>query len=215
MNYELIMLPNPILVSNETPKDWDSYWIYIENDGKCDGVITKSNNPSGWFNSLHDKTNYRTIIAGRTNLPSFRFADGVGKTIGIVDVRLIAERKYPISIFHEQDINDWDRNNFIEGFESALRIAEVRFSEDDMINAFIKGQSSVDEDGVVNYSIREFTEKLKAPKRYKVELEMDDSFVVNGGLKPMGELGGKRPESMFHSQPKLTNNCYLITKIIK
>lgn len=60
--------------------------------------------------------------------------------------------------------------------------------------------------------IQRFVEEYNKGEVKDVEIEMVETFCVNGGLRPIGELGGKGLQHHNHSFPKLTNGFITIVE---
>ena len=131
MKAQLILLDNPVIVTDEEIKEGDS-WIYInpkEWDTPQDYTITKNNLGREWFEKLWDKENYKKVID--------KPIDYNGIDFGIVDVEKLAKDEVGGAI--ENDIDNIYCNGFIEGFKASQQLNEKKFSENDMMDAIEYG----------------------------------------------------------------------------
>ncbi len=191
MKLQLIMLPNPIVVSDEKVTGVTAY----NSESKQIEVFCSHPKYDEWG---------LKIIAGIQQLPSIDFSalsEEDCKKIGWVDVEKLA-RSYA-KIHPTKDIDEEERyfnsnckyyDAFKEGFKAAQSLNEKKFSEEDLIKAYLSN-SPTDEKGV-----KSFIQSLSQPKVFDVEVEMK--------LLPQAYGHGE------YSQPKITNNSIKILKIL-
>ena len=193
MKLQLIMLPQPILVSDEEIKDGDSLYYATTN------VILKN-----YVSETPRRKDDYKIIAGIPELPSIDFSalsEEDCKKIGWVDIEKLAD-KYS-NFERASKWGDIVRNAYKEGFKTAQSLNEKKFSEEQIrylvssVTEFMSHHEPEEFDGW-------FEEKLKIlsqPKVFDVEVEVD--FVHTDHV-----IGG------FEYFPKVTKNQIKITKII-
>ena len=191
MNYQLIMLPNPILVSDEEIQEQ----CYVNRTG------TDINFLALYVEEYPEYfKNCKRIIATIypfPNIPSIDFSNLSTedcKKIGWVDIINLAI-KNGCSI---QDISGY---SFIKGFKAAQSLNEKRFSEEDLRKAFEAGWECKKNNGYkINDSYKKdynsFINLLSQPKIFSVEIETDR--VPNG----------------WDIFPKITNNSIKILKVL-
>lgn len=210
--YKLIMLPNPILVSDEKINPTEPYL----NNGVvfyADSVFDEGNNPNN-SNPIVTDHNFK-IIAGIEGLPKL---DLSAIEIGWVDVEKLAYKRLPIMpTFDKGEIINSDTNFFIrlgwvEGFKASQSLNEKKYSEEDMRKSFDAGihfNEESSEKFVVSdgnkWRWEDFIQSISKPKEYNVEVEMED-------------IGNKDKVYNCSSKsewiPKITNNTIKITKIL-
>ena len=90
-----------LIVEHRTPLNGED-WIYIspkEWNVKDDFIVTKANNPIGWFDNLHDKDNYYTVIKttealeqSEPRMYEIQYGDGLKTKIEVSDsgIKVIA-----------------------------------------------------------------------------------------------------------------------------
>jgi len=94
-------------VSDKLPKDQEVYWTYIVFDEPI--VINKCNLPDGWFERLHGKINYKSVIA--TNNPSI----DIPKVVDENNPKVMFERENPLP-----NDNPTERTHGLVGISGAL-----------------------------------------------------------------------------------------------
>lgn len=139
MEARLIMLPKPVLVSDEEIEKGD--WFYHYSHGKssihlCEAVVGKSlviqNKESSCWSDYS-----KQILADAEGLPKLDLSL-IAKGIGWVDVEKLALKEYPKDLHRWaenqfDDFNESDRNTWINGFKAAQSLNEKNYSEEDMI----------------------------------------------------------------------------------
>lgn len=228
MKYKLIMLPNPILVSDEQVEN--NQWRY-----------NPHTNSSFLFNHLDiDKGvlfpvlgSYK-IIAGIPELPSIDFSgltEEDCERIGWVDVEKLVKVIFPK--WNLLKLHDWDnlKDGFTEGFKVAQSLNEKKFSEDDLklfaIELIAKYKLGQLEDFT---EVNKIIESYSQPKVFDVELEMElrDAEEVYFELNAKngdywnhhfhhydsGKITIKKEFEHIYSQPKITSNSIKISKVL-
>lgn len=212
MNYKLIMLPNPILVSDEKPKNI----VYVNNH--------IYNHEIRRFTLAFGNSNVKDckeVIAGIEGLPKLDLS-AIAEEIGWVDVEKLAEENADSFVW---DFESPEGSGYIdhvegfkEGFKAAQSLNEKKYSEKDLYNLLkLIGQKGyyVECDGTVYAKafdggdvvdvVKEYSESVSKPKEYLVEVEMED-------------IGNKDKVYNCSSKsewiPKITNNTIKVTKII-
>ena len=210
MNHKLIMLPNPILVSDEEIEKGD--WFYYYSHGKfnmymCEGVVGKSlvvqNKESSCWSDYSKK-----IIAGIEGLPKLDLS-AIAERIGWVDVEKLAHKCFPkkerlsYGKCYSYD-NEKSREGFIAGFKAAQSLNEKKFSEEDVKKAILMAW----DDSVDTKNVYDIIESLSKPKEYNVEVEMELFNTKQSTDYTPYEKGSLIPII------KITNNTIKVTKII-
>lgn len=196
-----------IVVENKRPKDFGDYWIYIS---EYPFIIIKSNNSTGWFEKLHDKNNYWTVIFSQNpehNLRTVQFSDEVAKELGIIDVR----SKLSASISHTVYGDYW-----VGGYNQCLADnADKKFTLEDMMNlagycAAMDNRRPIENlKEEAEYYIQSLTKQEYFCELDKVELVFTnaDSSIIT--------LTHEGVRETYLSSPKITNNSVTVTKIWK
>ena len=187
-NFKLIMLPNPIVVSDEEIKEGD-WFLPISGIGWKLNVPVQADGKGG-YNNNHCKK----IIAGIPELPSIDFSgltEEECKRIGWVDVEKLANDWYE-SLFNDFErvegkdkIIDLKRidsiTKFKKGFKTAESLNEKKFSEDDLKNAlfamYLLTIKMTDKSGTKLFEdtgYEKIIQSLSQPKVFDVELELRD-----------------------------------------
>jgi len=216
MNYRLIMLDKPILVSDEKIKSGDWYfWEGNKNNAPslCTDFLTEES-------VLECKKNtdfYKVISADIEGLPKLDLSL-IAEKIGWVDVEKLAKEKFP-----DESTAGWidsfsprERRGFIEGFETAQNEKKYTLSElelaVDMAREGIRVTriSEWETEKEFEYSSEQIIRHLSKPKEYLVEVEIG---------KQMCECAfiGEKDICIYPNclNPKITNNTITVTKIIK
>lgn len=129
MNYQLHKSKEGfIITSDELPKDQEGYWTYIGFNEPI--IVTKCNVPNGWFGKLHDKNNYKTVIAQEPNIIFSALKEEEQKTIGWFDAK---PDMIPFPDSKEARdgkeiktwMNGWEEGH-IEGFRKAQKLLSNR-----------------------------------------------------------------------------------------
>ena len=193
MKAQLILLDTPIIVSDEEIKNVKPYlgkW-HLEK-----GIINK------FPDYLTDLSECKLIIAGLPNLPSIDF-NGLEEKFSIIDVEKLAETHALSHVGKKTDEFIFIKIAFQYGFNAAQSLNDKKYSLEDMINAYRKGEQ-------VRYSKigeavleKEFIQSLSQPKVFDVEIEMKrERLYTNDGLDYEGDL-----------KPKITNNQIKIINV--
>ena len=208
MNYKLIMLDNPILVSDEEIKegDWclstDEYFVIkmVNSAFSCD----------------------RKIIAGLPDLPKLDLSL-IAEEIGCVDVEKLAYN-HLISIKDNTLNTSWEhytKNIFIQGFKAAQSLNEKKYSEEDMyglLKLIGKKGYYVEIDGRVYANafsggievdvVDGFIQSLSKPKEYLIEVEMEQVDIEIEKSELFQDY------ESYNLIPKITNNTIKVTKLL-
>lgn len=210
MNYKLIMLPQPILVSDEEIEEGD--WFYHPKGIVFHATPTYMKGPvsSGIM---------KKIIAGLPELPKLDLsliADG----IELVDA-------YKLAYKYIQD--EWSKDDdtlqfgikvgFRQGFETAQSLNEKKYSEEDlkyaMFQVFKNGCRSPKE-GCEGFGeiYNRVIQSLSKPKEYQVEVEMQTLYF--DGTRWVDSLPKKFIDKLVKTKvsPKITNNTIKILRTI-
>ena len=183
MKTTLIMLPQPILVSDLRIRVGDSYHT-------TDYRIVK------WLQELEDASEGmsferpKPIIAGIEGLPKLDLSL-IAERIGWVDVERLALQQYPVKVIYQDDlINAFDINfeqrlGFIEGFKAAQSLNEKKYSEENMLDFcqfhrdYFTECSTERWNAVpsVNESFKVWLSKRK-PKEYQVEADIKEGNTI-------------------------------------
>lgn len=217
MKLQLIMLPQPILVSDEEIKNGiNAFYCHPSHNFPDGGMITKIENIKysdykpyevkhieGWG----VKEGYKKIIAGIPELPSINFSalsEEDCKKIGWVDVEKLAEDFGGNGKF----LTD-KKYGFREGFKAAQSLNEKKFSEEDVLWVMNLAYAN----GVNNKGMgRDFMMgRLSQPKVFDVEVEMEELFLEEDSLNYTHEKNDISGSKWF---PKITNNSIRVIKII-
>lgn len=193
MNFKLIMLPNPILVSDLRISVGDSYHT-------SDYRIVK------WLQELEDfsegASSYpKPIIAGIEGLPSLDLS-AIAEKIGWVDVEnKVKELMGLPNYLRIESMSSSMQSSFefgVECFKAAQSLNEKKYSLEDMMLCWDSAQSWREDKN----TWEKFIQSLSYPKEYNVELEMEDKIALDG-------------HTVIGKEPKITNNTITVTKIIK
>jgi hypothetical protein len=175
MKTTLIMLDNPILVSDEQPvKGW-----YF------DTYINKVKNTNGADYAVNDIT--KQIIAQGNEINFSSLSEEECKRIGWVDVNELANIQW--GNMHRTGVL-----GFIEGFAACQKLLNKRYSEEDLRKAIdmartinldnttlgvedLIGFTEVNTWGLrLIYSDVDIIQSLQQPKSFAVEIEMEERF---------------------------------------
>ena len=200
MNYKLIMLPQPILVSEKlTIEEANFISHYQDVDG-----------------------NFFKIIAGLPDLPKLDLSL-IAKKIGWVDLNKIESDYFDEATkgWDEDGIEDYghevrqDAEIYLRGFKAGQSLNEKKYSEKDMSNLWqyiVEGAKDILISGTTTISsFEDYIQSLSKPKEYQVEVEME--LISN-------EYDYDEDETtLAHSiesweQPKITNNTIKILRTI-
>lgn len=212
-NYQLVMLPDPVLISDEEIKEGD-FKICL-NDGQISKYLSKLN-----IESDTKCEHCFKVIAGIEGLPKIKMSSNAAAIVGWIDVEKLAEEK--------ANQIDWDFespegngymeycNGFIDGFKKLQSISEKRFSLEDLSHIFI-GENNKGGlfDDFLDYRInndpkitfKEWFELMNPPtlRIYTVELEMIELY----NRFDFDDADG--PTSI---EPKIVRNAITVTQII-
>lgn len=205
MKCKLIVLEQPIIVSNEEIRIDDS-WIYICPTSGVDfgdsGVPIVKNTALGadWFDRLHDKKNYFRVVAGIPKLPSIDYND-LEEKFGIVDMEKILSK----------DIDDNKLNNmtgkfeYMFGFEKGFKASqsingkEFNLSQEEMFQLLLDYvEYYKPHNEARGVTIERFIKTLQQPKIFDIEIETE--WVQSQVDAPDGHI----------YEPKITNNSIKI-----
>ena len=190
MNYQLIMLPNPIVVSDEEIKEGDFFLGYSLIGGKP--YISEAS----YIKAA--KKDRGKIIAGTEGLPKLDLSL-ISEETGWVDVEA-ESMKYFDKMMSEgrgfELTHGW-KKRFIEIFKAAQSLNEKKYSEEDMMLCWDSAQSWREDKN----TWEKFIQSISKPKEYNVELEMEDKIALDG-------------HTVIGKELKITNNSITVTKII-
>lgn len=194
MENRLIMLPQPILVSDEEIKEGDFYF----KDGK---ILQWVKGTSVTYTHVHPSNYPKPIISGIEGLPKLDLSL-IAKGIGWVDVEKMADEVYGDSMV--------GKGFWVEGFKAAQSLNEKKWTDDDMIDFqnFISSYPNreLKRGLTLPYYLEKFKQSRK-PKEYLVEVEMEW-----GGKEYVDEQDAYGYDI---KRPKITNNTIKVTKILK
>jgi len=163
MNAKIIMLPTPIIVSDEEIKNGDA-WVYInqkEWDIEQDYTITVNNLGSEWFEKLWDKANYKKVISHSKQI------DYNGIDFGVAD---LLQAK---SVAQDLCCNVSD---FMSGVRYSQQLNEKKFNLEELekcwIQATRKTLEPLKQDG-----FSAFVASLFLPKTYDIEIEESENTI--------------------------------------
>lgn len=205
MKYKLIMLPQPILVSDDKIKDLNSHVYYLDLEGNS--VIEKVNNIENYT------PNTKKIIAGIPELPSIDFSalsEEDCNKIEWVDVEKLATNY----VLNETDntLKLVSKYSFKDGFKAAQSLNEKKFIEEDLRKAMEYGMYKMKYH--TEKAHQDFIQSLSQPKVFDVEVEMEEICLIckcqpaQSGCAYAG-CGAAGSEI----QPKITSNNSI--KVIK
>lgn len=235
MNYQLIMLPNPILVSNENLSDGDKFISFEKNlwgekyslhtlnkelERKC--LVDDIWNVEANMKWLRESNGYKCakVIAGIPELPRLDLSLIAGE-IGYVDVEKISESVISDSEWGNplDKAGEFMYDQCIKYFIAGFNANPKKYTEKDMIEfdewlRYNKPANSafnftaVQEGGYVakTSSLLSVWLAQKQPKVYNVEVEMEE--VEYGHVDDYSKPHG------FKMQPKITNNTIKVIKVL-
>lgn len=172
MKAKLIILENPIVVTDEEIKEGDKSLLYSENIG-CN-ILTH-----------HEKVieGYEGKKIISTNKP----IDYNGIDFGIVDVEKLANAANGYNYAAKETKAPIFNEGFIEGFKASQQLNEKKFSEDDLVNyrkmyqIELEAQANSfrvqDRNSLKDFEIirenahKEAIKQLSIPKAFEVEIE--------------------------------------------
>lgn len=214
MKLKLIMLPEPILVSDENMVIGDiAYSKTFDNICNITKTalrgIEEDNNDEGLFK----------ILAGFSKLPSIDFSalsEEDCKKIGLFNIEALAKEGYKKhvpkhEITFDEEVNRIGGYNvgFKEGFQKAQSLNDKKFTEENMYSMFMAGRDMIDD---VTFAFKNSSDALKRlkksisqPKVFDIEVEMEKDFENHPEM-----VGNQREEWEY---PKIENNKIKITKI--
>ena len=190
METKLIMLSNPILVSDEKIKEGDFYFKY-------DRILQWVKETSVTYTHIHPSNYPKPIIAGLPDLPKLNLSL-ISEEIGWVDVEKMADEVYGDSMV--------GKGFWVEGFKAAQSLNEKKWTDDDMIDFqnFISSYPNreLKRGLTLPYYLEKFKQSRK-PKEYLVEVEMESVGTEDFLGQPI-----------ITDVPKITNNTITVTKIL-
>ena len=198
MNYTLIMLDNPILVSDEEVNPHNAVWDF-------------ENNQVTVLRQSYGLTNYKKIVAGLPDLPKLDLSL-IAKEIGWVDVEKLADKFFESWSLGDRKQSSYELYRKVYEFSQSLN--EKNYSKADMIEyaeffkeqerlwSNIKRPDSWEREGRGTF---DFWLSKRKPKEYQVELEMEQGWFHSSGYFIEDKT----------SRPKITNNTITVTKILK
>lgn len=215
MKYQLIMLPQPILVSDEEIKEND---FYYSSQGILQSKKSYFEDSRGLktYHLTHELWSFpcQKIIAGIPELPSIDFSgltEEEYKRIGWIDVLELSQKTYPqstsILISDVIKIHNNKQNAraiaFVRGFKTAQSLNDKKFSLEDLKLAILRGYklgknggSEIDRKQEEKY----LESYLSQPKVFNVEiLEITEESQLTG---------------VWYTNPKITNNSIKITEVL-
>lgn len=219
MKYKLIMLDQPILVSDEEIKSGDSVLFNISSTAIHKNV--KVNYTSVYDKKgklLFDKEGTIKVVAGIPELPTIDFSalsEEDCKKIGWVDV----EKEYFKILERDENIFSMlNRLSFIMGFKAAQPLNEKRYSEEDIrfaiTQSFLDG---MDRDKEITESHQRILKELSQPKVFDVEVEMEE-YGVCETCNRQGYRHCSHPEECgawkIAKELKISNNKIKILKLL-
>jgi hypothetical protein len=212
MKYSLIMLPNPIIVSDE--KITEESYVYGGERGVFIALFTEEH-PEHF-------TNCKKIVAAEglpriTEVPEIDVSLLTPNDLNIikwVDVdaysTLFADQ---IKRFAPIDDAAWlnAKEHYAFGFRKSQYLNQNKFSIEDIEKAVRYGRDYRDsllfeEDLAVNFKL--FVQSISKPKVFGVELEMEEK----GGDNLTNAFNEKQ---IYYQQPKITNNKVKIINVWK
>ena len=175
MNYKLIMLPNPLLVSGEEITFGDFYF-------KDDKILRWSKGTSIGYIHIQPCKYPKPIIAGIEGLPKLDLS-AIAEEIGWVDVEKLAVlafqkrfNRIPVIMGSSEADSFW-LNTWIDGYKAAQSLNEKKFTLSEMEQCWLQAQECVlgTDDfpmGGNNFkypSFKEYIHSLSKPKEYNVQ----------------------------------------------
>ena len=187
METRLIMLDNPILVSDEEVNPHNAVWDF-------------ENNQVTVLRQSYGLTNYKKIVAGLPDLPKLDLSL-IAEGIGWVDVYKLAKES---KCFENSSLDETSYlHGFTKGFKAAQSLNEKKFSEEDMIEFahfcrdYFTHLLTINE----KFNLWYFNRK---PKGYLVEVSVENSAIKDFLGHPV-----------ISEAPKITNNTITVTKVLK
>lgn len=200
MKTKLIMLDNPIIVSDEKIRDLRTV------NGRWH--IEKQSIINQFPDYLTDLSECQLIIAGLPNLPSINW-NGLEEEFGWIDVWKLAENRF--SWMEYGNYQDHYIEGYIEGFKKAKELNEKKFSLEDMREAYnqgMKNQTIALEGKTYDRNFEVLTQSLQQPKVFDIEIETEYQDFT-GRWYPVPSVAQMRNCSL---RPKITNNQIKIIK---
>lgn len=201
MNYTLIMLDKPILVSDEN----------LKINQPCYGVDINNS----WVDTVHSAGSHDVahkhpkVIAGIVVLPKLDLSL-IAEEIEWVDVERLADEVYGDSMV--------GKGFWVEGFKAAQSINEKKWTDEDMYDLMDYIARNPETKGMYKGEILKKFEASQL-KEYQVEVEMehcencggDGIYIDNDSNRVSCEVYAIHTESTL----KITNNTIKVLKIIK
>ena len=221
MNYQLIMLPNPILVSDEEIKEGDWYIDFlvfpnlIQHPLQHSGVEYKEDKLNGKYKNpiiqskqgtTSPKNKCWKIIAGLPELPQLDLSL-VTDEIGYVDVVKLANlqfdedtKKIPVPSRLWYDSQDAQFDSFIKGFNANPK----KYTEEDMIE-FYEWCDTSDE-----------AAKFWRLKRVQPSMDGSHNIRIHQRRKELFQMWlEQRKPKVYNVEVEITNNLVKVLKIQK
>ncbi len=211
MKTTLIMLPQPILVSDEEANAHDAIWDCVNSQVT---VLRQS----------YGLTNYMKIIAGLPDLPKLDLSL-IAERIGWVDVEKLADK-----FFESWSLGDGKQSSyelFRKVYKFSQSLNEKKYSLEDMRKCYAQGIADSNEYMFLEKSGREFFEdyihSLSKPKEYQVEVEMEVNQcdgcisghpIVDGIHVVPYSSGSMVCKKHLYDRPKITNNTIKVLKVL-
>lgn len=189
MNYKLIMLPNPIVVSDEEPEIRDI--VFLQNSynyiskvtdkigGSCRDIVLEKMPESRDMGTL-DYREMKKIIAGIPQLPSIDFrglSDDDCKKIGWVDVEDFGGRWATLQATRSTDYWRAISNAYSQGFKTAQSLNEKKFSLEDIEKALYGNLNKLNGERRQYIGFNTLKEKLSQPKIFDVEVQVNQNSI--------------------------------------
>ena len=208
METKLIMLSNPILVSNEKIKEGDFYFKY-------DRILQWVKATSVTYTHVHPSNYPKPIVAGIEGLPKLDLSL-IADEIGWVDVEKLA-----ITKFGDGDYAAEAKMGFKYGFKAAQSIKE-KYSKEDMIEFAHFCRDYFTHLLTINEKFNLWLSNRK-PKEYLVEVEIEVNqcdgcisghHIIDGIHKAPYPSGSMVCKKHLYDRPKITNNTITVTKVL-
>lgn len=215
MNYKLIMLPNPILISDEEIKEGDRYFDATDKEGLYP-IYRRSQDLKFYSGCVK-------VVAGIEGLPKLDLS-AIAEEIGWIDVEKLAWE----TLFSKWDSRDiieqkeqYALKAFIEGFKVAQSLNEKKYSLEDAKLIWKAGQEYWRTSGR-SVTFEELIERrqqlLSKPKEYSVEVDMehceycdgDGVYIDNDSNRVSCEVHAVHTKS----KPKITDNTIKVLRVI-
>ena len=112
-------------INDELPDDQNGYWTYIGYSEPI--IINKCNQPIGWFRNLHDKNNYKKVIA--TNNPNIDLPQVID------EVEELAKKSWGV-LSGGLNLGKSEKLYWVGGFQHGYNKSQEThsYSKEDMLN---------------------------------------------------------------------------------